>query len=194
MQSKILLVAGLVLGLSALSARPAFANEWKMTLDSYDNGGGECFLQMFTYEDGVGKPMSTPWYQSIDTNGVNCILNTGQWFKYLDTDFIAFSNSDNSLVWGWDVGYLTNGEVWDDFNFSCTSDRHCEISNIIAPTPTITGSPPPPSPTGLPPVSDNLVFSPKKTVTQLGIYGWYALIMSLGFYLIVSSLHYGKRA
>jgi hypothetical protein len=40
----------------------------------------------------------------------------------------------------------------------------------------------------------NVVFAPKEVVIQLGIYGWYALIMALAFYLIVSSLHYGKRA
>ena len=84
----------------------------------------------------------------------------------------------------------------DTLPFSFTS------YSLLLPTPTPTptgGSPTPtgvyPTPTpNLTPAPDNLVFSPKKTITQLGIYGWYALIMSLGFYLIVSSLHYGKRA
>ena len=43
-------------------------------------------------------------------------------------------------------------------------------------------------------MTNNIVFSPKEVIIQLGIYGWYALILSMAFYLIVSSLHYGKRA
>ena len=40
---------------------------------------------------------------------------------------------------------------------------------------------------------DNIVFSPKEVIIQLGIYGWYALMFAMLFYLIVSSLHYGRR-
>jgi len=110
----------------------AFASDWTITLDKVQNPT-DCEITTRTIKDGSDLGTSSPWYNTATTTGLNCDINHGYYFKWNNTEFIAITATDESIFWGFDVAYLTNGETWDSFVFSCSSDTRCELTNIAPP-------------------------------------------------------------
>lgn len=125
-------------------------------------------------------------FQGSDDNGTWVDLYTGENTNVQGDKDITFDNT-----YAYKYYRLLGIDAWGSNEQFAIYEINL-FDTTPEPTPTVA-----PSPTGQPPyqpiTTPNLVFNPKTTATQVGIFGWYALIMSLCFYLIVTSLHYGKR-